>query len=147
MESEPILRIMNKRRLKQFGSSFLIVLSLLVSSVAASCICAHHAEPVEVETSSCHEQATAEPATNAIENASRLDSNEDCGCIQPAPRIISKSETIKLEKQAAVLPFAKIEIKPAAPLAARETVRHFEKPFYLSDSFYNLKSPRAPPRA
>ncbi len=137
---------MNKGRTKQFGASFLIVLSLFVSSVAA-CICSHHTENVEVAAPSCHEHSETMPNHEMAsdENIQQIDSDEDCCCVQPAPRVFSKSETIKIEKQAAVLPLMRIEIKAVSTIVSAENT-YFEKPFYLSDSFYNIKSPRAPPR-
>jgi hypothetical protein len=134
------------KRSKQIAGGVLIVLSLLASSVAA-CVCAHHAEKVEAAAASCHgHEETPPQKTGAPENIARLDANDECGCVQPAPRVFSKSETVKLEKQTAALPSSPVEIVPAAPPATAKNV-YFEKPFYLSDSFYNLKSPRAPPAA
>jgi hypothetical protein len=138
-----MLRGMKKS--KQITVGFLIVLSLLVSSVAA-CVCTHHAEKAETQNSSCHEHAETAQKTDSPEKVSALDSNDECHCIQPAPRVFSKSETIKFEKQAAVSPLSQVEIKAVSSIVSPAVV-YFEKPFYLSDSFYNLKSPRAPPAA
>jgi hypothetical protein len=136
---------MNRQRLGQISISFLIVFSFFVSSTAA-CICSHHIENVEVEVPPCHEHSeTKHHETSFNENIQQIDTDEDCCCVQPAPRVFSKSETIKIEKQATVLPLVRIEIKVAATVGAVENT-YFEKPFYLSDSFYNIKSPRAPPR-
>lgn len=129
------------KKSKQIAVGLLIVLSLFVSSVAA-CVCSHHTEKAETEVSSCHGNSE----TTSVEKVSELDSNDECFCIQPAPRVFSKSEKIKFEKQAAVLPVSHTEIQTISPIAADASV-YFEKPFYLSDSFYNLKSPRAPPVA
>jgi hypothetical protein len=133
------------KKSKQIAVGFLIVLSLLVSSVAA-CVCSHHAEKVETLNSSCHAHSQAKQETASPEKVSRLDSNDDCHCIQPAPRAFSKSETIKFAKQTAVLPVSQVEIKAVSQIISGARV-YFEKPFYLSDSFYNQKSPRAPPAA
>jgi type III secretory pathway component EscR len=137
---------MNKQRLRQISVSFLIVLSFFVSSTAA-CACSHHIENVEVEVSSCHEHSETKQNnnTNFDENVQQFCSDDDCCCFQSAPRVFSKSETVKIEKQTAVLPLARVEIKAVATVVSVENT-YFEKPFYLSDSFYNIKSPRAPPR-
>jgi hypothetical protein len=138
---------MKNRRLRQFSGSFLIVLSLFISSVSA-CVCSHHhTEKVEINTSSCHEHFDHKQNQDATssETVQTFDSDTECCCIQSAPRVFSKSETIKIEKQTAVLLFSKIEIKAVSPVVSVENI-YFERPFYLSDSFYNIKSPRAPPR-
>jgi hypothetical protein len=137
---------MNKQRLGQISVSFLIVLSFFVSATAA-CICSHHIENVEVEAPSCHEHSETMPNHEMAsdENIQQIVSDDNCCCVQPAPRVFSKSETIKIEKQTAVLSLARIEIKAVSTFISVENI-YFEKPFYLSDSFYNIKSPRAPPR-
>jgi hypothetical protein len=137
------MREMKKTR--QMAVGFLIVASLFVSSVSA-CICSHHAEKAEVQAASCHEHSEAKQETPQVEQIEKFDSGEDCGCAAPAPRVFSKSEKLKIEKQLAAVSFAPLEIKTPATNSAVLSV-YFEKPFYLSDSFYNLKSPRAPPAA
>jgi len=133
------------KKSKQIAVGLLIVLSLFVSSVSA-CVCSHHAPKVETEVSSCHGHSETNKKNASGENVSDLNSNDECFCIQPAPRVFSKSETIKFEKQTAVLPFSEIEFKAVSQIVSDANI-YFEKPFYLSDSFYNLKSPRAPPAA
>jgi len=128
---------------KQIAVGFLIILSLFVSSVAA-CVCSHHAEKVETQTASCHQHS--ETKTASVENVSQINSSQECNCIEPAPRVFAKSETLKIEKQTAALPFSSAEFKTVSTVLPAKEV-FFEKPFYLSDSFYNIKSPRAPPAA
>jgi hypothetical protein len=135
----------DKKKLKQIAIAVLIVLSLLVSSVSA-CVCSHHVEKTAFKTASCHEHSEKKQEANSSENVKNFDSNDECSCVQPAPGIFSKSETIKIEKQTSALPFSKIEIKRVLTVIFAKNT-YFEKPFYLSDSFYNLKSPRAPPAA
>ncbi len=135
---------MKNQRWTKFGGSFLIVLSLFVSSVAA-CVCSHHISKTETEVPSCHTHSEAKHKVDSSENVAKLDMDDDCDCLQPAPKAFSKSETIKIEKQTANLPQTRIEIKAVSSIASIETI-FFEKSFYLSDSFYNIKSPRAPPR-
>lgn len=74
-----------------------------------------------------------------------FDTTDECVCIQAAPRVFAKSEIVKIEKQAAAIsPNIAISINLTATIVPVEIVE-FVKPFYLSDSFYNIKSPRAPP--
>jgi hypothetical protein len=136
---------MNRSKAGQFAANFLIILSFFVSSVSA-CVCsAHHTENLETEMPSCHEHSEkvqkAEP-----DSAEQLDANDECCCVQSGPRVFSKSETLKIEKQSVVLPLSRVDFKTVSPVVLPKGV-YFEKPFYLSDSFYNLKSPRAPPRS
>jgi hypothetical protein len=136
------------KKTKQIAVGFFVILSLFVSSVAA-CVCSHHAEKAETNAASCHEHSEAKPETGSVEKvekAQTFDSGDECLCLQPAPRICSKSETLKIEKQAAALSFSPVDISAASTVVSAGNV-YFEKPFYLSDSFYNIKSPRAPPAA
>jgi hypothetical protein len=142
---------MNNTRLKQFGISFLVVLSLFVSSISA-CACSHHQlEKVEAETPSCHqhsEMAMAENhhQTDSAEIFQTVISEGGCCCIQPAPKVVSKNESFKLNKSvAALLTESQIEIKPISQIVSVAAI-DFVTPFYLSDSFYNLTPSRGPPR-
>lgn len=135
------------KKTKQIAFGILVVLSLLASSVSA-CVCSHHAEKkVETETASCHKRSEKNTTeTSQIEKTERLKSHDSCFCLEAAPRVFSKSETVKIEKQAAVLPV--LEIRAKTFFAATRFENFFwAEPFYFSDSFYNLKSPRAPPAA
>lgn len=161
---------MNSNRARKLAVSLWIVLSLFVSTVSA-CTCAHdsvqtenhcqlpvtqhlhdsensentdysHSAPTHSHESSAehHESETAENFSDAI-------SPDECCCFQSAPRVFAKSETVKIEKQsAAVLPYSAIDFQLNAPIITIANV-DFAASFYLSDSFYNLKSPRAPPRS
>ncbi|MGI8468750.1 MAG: hypothetical protein ACR2N3_09875 [Pyrinomonadaceae bacterium] len=140
---------MKNRRLKQIAFSLCIVLSLLASSVSARA-CPHCHEVKNAE-SSCHEhsQMTMEMPDESnraetIQNA--ICKTGCCNCVQPAPQVFSKSAFLKIEKQTAEISPAisfKIETIPQI-ISTGQT--NFVKSFYLSDSFYNIKSPRAPPR-
>lgn len=133
---------MKNQRLKQFAASFLVVLSLFVSSVAA-CSCSHHQEKVETDAApSCH-QHSAENLS--AETSATFDATDDCVCAQSAPRVFAKSEVVKIEKQAAVISSGiKVSVTLTASISAVKT-SDYSKPLYLCDSFYNIKSPRAPP--
>ena len=142
---------MQNRRLQQFAISFLIVLSLFVSSVSA-CACAHHQEEkAETKISSCHQPETRETKTenhhqsDSTETVQTVISEGDCNCVQPAPKVVSKNENFKFEKQTvALLPKLPVEIKVVPHIVSADVI-DFEPPFYLSDSFYNISPSRGPP--
>ena len=140
---------MKNQRTKQAILSLLIVLSLFASSVAA-CSCSHHQEKAEADTPSCHQHSMenhSDAMPMSAENFSAFDADDNCVCMQSAPRVFAKSEVVKIKKQtAAILPNIVVSIKLTEPIVVVENF-DFAKPFYLSDSFYNLKSPRAPPIA
>lgn len=138
---------MNSLKIKQFALGFCVVLSLFASSFAA-CACAHHQEKVETNNASCHQDSmnehSGEMPMSPIDSAA-FEPTDNCVCVQTAPRQFAKSEIVKIEKQAATIaPPVSISTQPIAIISTVEVV-HFTKPFYLSDSFYNIKSPRAPP--
>ena len=139
---------MESAKLKQYILSILAGLSLFASSVSA-CACSHHQEKSETEISSCHEHSTeTKAAKNHAEEFSEtiqtVVSESECVCFQIAPKIVAKSENIKVEKQVAAIP----AIKPIEIIFVRQNISaqiDFAKPPYLSDSFYNLSPGRAPP--
>ncbi len=98
---------MKNQRLKQFAASFLVVLSLFVSSFAAVCTCSHEHEQA---TKNCHSEHlnsheisgehSHEPSTEILETSV---SQSDCCCVQPAPKVSAKIENLKIEKQSSVL--------------------------------------------
>jgi hypothetical protein len=139
---------MKNQRLKQFAASLLVVLSLFVSSVAACCCSHHQEEKVETDAPPCHQHSSENHSGETNRSAgilAKLDANGDCICIQTAPRVLAKSEVVKIEKQAAtVSPGVTISVELTARITTSET-SDFVKSFHLSDSFYNIKSPRAPP--
>jgi hypothetical protein len=139
---------MKSVRLKQFGLAFCLVVSLFVSSVSA-CTCSHHPEKVEIEVSSCRQhsetiQTGQHHKANLDENAQSLVSQDECCCIEPAPKVVAKSETLKIEKQKlATLSLLPVEIAFVPQIVSVKS--EFITPFYLTDSFYNLTPGRAPP--
>lgn len=137
---------MKSEKIKQFSVSILIVLSLFVSSISACC-CSHHEKKAEIETPSCHGKThEAEKQNDAVETNDADFFNVPCECSSEfAPKVFAKSENVKIEKQTAKLADS-INIESKEVLQEKSVAKiEFSKPFYLSDSFYNLKSPRAPP--
>ncbi|HEX8251158.1 MAG TPA: hypothetical protein VF599_23490 [Pyrinomonadaceae bacterium] len=140
------------RELKQFSLILGLMLSLVASSLGA-CVCSHHQEKAKTEAPSCHSQA-AEDAADDAEQTNETDSpaetvtgGDACCCVQPAPKVVTKSETVKPEKQTAALPTA--ATAPATIVFAAQVIpaqNYLPKPLYLTDSFYNLSPGRAPPR-
>lgn len=155
---------MQKQRIKQLGASFLIVLSLFVSSISAACTCSHESKIGEHcqnstetkndehaahehsrETSGANVHHQHEEKTNSSQFASMTESN--CCCVvQLAPRAVAKAENVKIEKHpAAILPATPLEFAlNHQPISIKSG--EFFKAFYLSDSFHNLAPGRAPPR-
>jgi hypothetical protein len=136
--------------LKQFGLAFCVMLSLFASSVSA-CACAHHQEKTQTNSPSCHENSVQTKTenhheTDSSETIKTTVSETECCCMSPAPRVTTKTESIKFEKQIAAIPFAAlIENKTVSQIFSVKI--DFTKPFYLSDSFYNISPGRAPPRS
>ena len=142
---------MKSVRLKQFGLALSLLVSLFVSSISA-CTCSHHPEKVETNASSCHEHSeaaeteqTKHHSSDSKESAQSVVPADECCCIEPAPKVYAKSETVKIEKQSAAISQTLLpEIALAPKLILIKTV-NFETPFYLTDSFYNLSPGRDPP--
>jgi hypothetical protein len=136
------------RAIKQFILILCCVLSLFASSVSA-CTCSHHHEKPKIEAETCHghsEDTKVKPNqdTNSSETIQTTIYEGECFCIQPAPKLIAKSEKVKIEKQqTAVLPNLSVQLTFA--VQKNPVKSDFSKPFYLTDSFYNLKPGRAPP--
>ena len=136
------------RAYKQFVLIFCCMLSLFVSSVSA-CACSHHQEKPKTEVTSCHghtEEANAESSrdNNSSETIQTIISEGKCFCIQSSPKVIAKSEKVKIEKQQiAVLPY--LQGRTAFVFQTISVKSAFITPFYLTDSFYNLTPGRAPP--
>lgn len=154
---------MKESKLKQFAISLLVVLSLFASSVSA-CACSHdsiqsaageHCQPPsqhlhEAKDDAPHSHGEAAEHHHAdsaeTKNVSPVLSEKECCCIKPAPKVFAKSETVKTEKQfAKISSSASVEINVIVQINSVRTTE-FIRPFYLSDSFYNLSPGRAPPR-
>ena len=143
--------IMKNRRLKEIGLSFSVILSLLISSITA-CACLHHQEANLAPQPSCHEHSempmTMEmPAESNQADAGQpvFSSNPNCSCVKPAPKAFSKSDFLKIEKQTAeITPIISFQAVLLQVVVAGNAA-NFAQPFQLSDSSYNIKSPRAPP--
>jgi hypothetical protein len=69
----------------------------------------------------------------------------DCICAQTGSRVVAKAERPHVSQNAAVLTVtAETTLTPSTPLIVATRVE-FERPFYLTDSFYNLSPKRGPP--
>lgn len=94
------------KRAAQLFIGLMTTISIFASPVIA-CACDHH-EPAEKVEKSCHQQAVSthhgvaanshhseedNPLVNGFSN------NDDCACVQPAPKAFAKSEGVKLKKQ------------------------------------------------
>ena len=137
---------MKSLKLKQFVISLLAMLSLFVSAVSA-CTCSHHQAKQEIETPACHEHSAKIVKNHDADTTETTESSiseTGCVCFQTAPKVFAKSETVKFKKYAAgIANLALPTIVSATEIAAVKI--DFTKPFYLSDSFYNISPGRAPP--
>ncbi|MET0752764.1 MAG: hypothetical protein ABWZ66_05305 [Pyrinomonadaceae bacterium] len=117
---------------------------MFASSVAA-CACSHHLEKTEIEAPTCHGHSeNTEVKRESPETVQTTISEGECFCIQPAPKLIAKSEKVKIEKQQiAVVSYLSLQVTFA--VRANPVRTDFVKPFFLTDSFYNLTPGRAPP--
>jgi hypothetical protein len=137
---------MKSLKLKQFAVSFLLISSLFVSAISA-CACAHHQAKQETATPACHRhpaKTVKNHDAGATENTEASISEAGCVCFQIAPKVFAKSETVKFKKHAAAIS----SLAPPSIVSAAQIVSEkidFTKPFYLSDSFYNVSPGRAPP--
>lgn len=142
---------MRTERLKFFAASLVIILSL-VASMPAACGCSHHQEKVEVESPSCHQnshQAKTEShqPNDSSETVQTLICETDCCCASPAPKAYAKSETVKIEKQNLAIASSPLPIETIFVSQTISVKAEFFPSFRLTDSSYNIKSPRAPPRS
>lgn len=153
---------MKNQRLKQLTVSFLVVLSLFVSSVSA-CACVHDSAETENHCQPQLAQHAREPALNehshsdsaqkhshkeapsASEIVSASLSLGECCCIEPTQKVLAKSESIKIEKQTQAILFSnQFEI-----VFIQQTIlvkSEFAAASFLTDHYHNLTPGRAPPR-
>ena len=93
---------MKNMKIRQLSLIFLALLSLFVSSVSA-CTCSHHQEKVEVDVSSCHQHSPEAKAEQHHDTQSKkiqsIISETECCCIQPAPKVVAKSESLEIDNQ------------------------------------------------
>jgi hypothetical protein len=73
-------------------------------------------------------------------------SEQECCCIQPAPQAFVKADKFKFSNLVVAILPASLMNTEIAPLFVSVNLTPFIKPFYLSDSFYNISPGRAPPR-
>lgn len=142
---------MKNERLQKFCLAFCLIASLFVSSISAACSCAHHRETAEnTSPLSCHDHSMQKEMTQQNHDFGLRKTIEPaicetgCICIETSPKVIAKTETVRVEKQLEAFSLdAPVEIAFVPQTVLIETV--FSKPLYLSDSFYNLPPGRAPP--
>lgn len=144
---------MKKAKLKQYGLAICLLASLFVSTVTA-CGCLHHRKQVATSAAaSCHQHSEEAPEKTSSEQRENVESsesapsvvsNDECCCIQPARKVVAKTENLKIEKQ--TLAGVRASRVAVAFVPRKLTVKtEFIAPFYLTDSFYNLAPGRAPP--
>jgi len=152
---------MKRAKLKQYWLAICLLVSLFISAVSA-CTCSHYPKRIETtaaDTSSCHQHSekAADADTSVKTEQGQSDNtilegetvrsvvpNDECCCIQPARKVVAKTENLKIEKQTlAGLPASQVAVTFVPQTISVKT--EFITPFYLTDSFYNLTPGRAPP--
>ncbi len=140
---------MKNQRLQQFILSLSVVLSLFASSVSAAHYCSHHGQTgAENHAASCH-QMTMNDAEYVEVSASDEAVSVDVGChcfvkISP-PFVVGKSETVKIQKNLAVLPLVVKTEKTVVVALIAPVKSHFGRHFYNSNYLLKLLPARAPP--
>jgi hypothetical protein len=143
--------MIRSEKIKQISASVLVVLSLFVSSIAA-CYCEHHQEKVAAETPSCHSQKDESKAENhhaaeAETSGQSRQLNAPCECLfDSAPKFVAKSENIKIEKQLPLFIAEAETLRGFIAVRAPSSTRFDFADFRITNSYCNIKSPRAPPR-
>jgi hypothetical protein len=135
-------------RLKMIFLSVLATLSLGMASVSA-CPCSHHVGANRTAVS-CHGHTDMPDMDGGHERPRAdtgdcIDNDGDCICAETASRTFARSFTPHLQQFVAVHTPVVVEI--AQPTTVRVVTPRidFERPFYLTDSFYNLSPKRGPP--
>jgi hypothetical protein len=132
----------------------------MAATTASACTCSHHQHlKANVEQPSCHGHESAHPKEtledpdahhqeNSAGDGNHLwtqTSEPDCICADTGPRASAKSESLKLQKHDSPAPAKAVVVTRPALTITPDTAFHFDKPFYLCDSFYNLAPKRGPP--
>ena len=137
---------MKSRRLKKFGISFFIILSLFASSSAA-CFCSHHQTKTKNPAPSCHQAFHETEEIQFLETNHSANIDEACNCFVKniSPFAFSKSESVKTQKSPAALPLlpdakSSVEIS-IIPVVTYDYFYHF----YNSNYLKRLTPSRAPP--
>ena len=134
-------------RFKKVVLTLAALVSLGSASVSA-CTCPHR-DKVTTELHSCHGHlempAMDGDGMGSDEATSRVDPDSHCSCVDTVSRTFAKSERTSIEHRGAVLaPVVNVPIAHAVVALAGPRI-DFERPFYLTDSFYNLSPKRGPP--
>lgn len=151
------------KKINRLAVSVAVVLCLLVSSVSACC-CDHSTVKAETEIPSCHAQNEhpAEVTNNSAaidDSAGKRAEKEDektdfgkkinapCECLfEYAPKATAKAENVKKTQKHQAIYVARPEaIRGFVHVRAPSAQRFDFQVFQCFDSFYNIKSPRAPP--
>jgi hypothetical protein len=142
---------MKKAKLKQYGLTIYLIVSLFVSAVSAGG-CWRHPKPVErAAETSCHQHSAGlneisvdQEGGDSSEIARSVATNDKCCCIEPTAKITAKIENLKIEKQ--TLADVPASLVDATFEEQKITVKtELIALFYLTNSFYNLALGRAPP--
>ncbi len=136
-------------RLKQIGSAFIVIASLLAASVSA-CTCSHHSIAAKPAVHSCHGMAEemAPEKDVAASDANAFETDCECAAHTAGPLFLAKStgEKIRFQKDVSasvpvIFDTARIDVSFFAAVAPV----YPERAFY--DRHFRVFAPsRAPPR-
>ncbi len=139
--------MIRNRRLKQFGMSLVIVMSLFASTFAA---CACRRADMEDHTFSCHQMTGAmEESPNLSTDEAKKFTNisENCNCFAKIsqPFVVNKSADFKSQKHPAIL-FSMPKVENTNLILTIVSVKtSFANRFYNSNYLRKLTPARAPP--
>lgn len=140
---------MKHRRLKQFGISLIIVLSLS-ANLLASCACSHHSAQTEARAVSCHQMtgdADEMPMSSSDNAAQTIGISDKCHCFVKTaqPFVDNKINTVKMQKLTALLPVLPKATMVDEIAAVRSVKTVLTTHFYNSNYLDKLTPARAPP--
>ena len=133
------------KRLEKVLLAVLAIFSLGTASVPA-CACNHHLQtschrPSCYDDTEMSEMADSKTATTGDD----LSLGSECICMITADRGIVKSESVKLKKMVSAVTVAAQTVTSRNVSFTDEPRLVFEKPSYLTNSFYDLAPNRGPP--
>jgi hypothetical protein len=140
---------MFRNRITQIAFGLIFSLSLFASSISA-CTCPQHEHSEQVETHSHHShqlgsehhEHVAESSTSSADSVA----GSECCCVQPAPKVVAKSETVRPDGKnvASTSPIPEISFEFVQ--AAQGQPTNFRSRTLVTDPHYNTSPGRAPPR-
>ncbi|HEV8592961.1 MAG TPA: hypothetical protein VGQ55_12725 [Pyrinomonadaceae bacterium] len=141
---------MTRHRTSQIAVGIIFILSLLVSSVSA-CTCSSHEHAdrhTDIAAHHSHNKdeghhGDADETSTAISDAA---SQGECCCVSPAPKVSTKSETIRIEGKHLLNTQSVKFLETEFVSYSDAPIVNVDTRVLLSDPHFNLSPGRAPPR-